>query len=287
MEVTESQVRQWPAPSAIKDKQNSNNFEFAWRKVIRTQAYMLRWGIKTPWFTIYLHRYAGGDTGEEPHNHPWTWWSSLVLRGCISERRQLPGTAPKLIKRSLTDGFTYLLGEHYHQIEHAQKGSLTLFVAGNRRRVWGFQEGWNNSWYNDADVARWEKEGADGDLNALYRIGLIAWHKSGTQNLTQAFDCFSTAAKGEHAESQYMLANAYLYGYGVQQSYENAVFWWHKAAEHGLISAQNNLGVAYSRGMGVVKDVSKGKYWYDKAAHLGNPIAVKNLNHADSNEYIS
>ena len=53
------------------------------------------------------------------------------------------------------------------------------------------------------------------------------------------------------AESQYNLGIAYEKGYGVEQSYSEAVYWYTKAAEQGNANAQNNLGVAYHNGNGV------------------------------------
>ena len=145
-EVEEYPVNQWPAPLVLEDTTPPTGLLIAWRKIIRSQDYMLRWGIKTRWLTIYLHRYAGGDTGEQPHNHPWLWWASIVIRGQIIERRQMPHESPELITRTWRSGVSVMRGEHYHQIEKTTPGSLTLFITGPWRRHWGFQEGWNQNW---------------------------------------------------------------------------------------------------------------------------------------------
>ncbi|MBR0097489.1 MAG: SEL1-like repeat protein, partial [Synergistaceae bacterium] len=44
-----------------------------------------------------------------------------------------------------------------------------------------------------------------------------------------------------HAEAQYNLGNMYINGRGVQQDYQQALYWYRKAAEQGDAGAQNNL----------------------------------------------
>ena len=148
-ESVEHAVVQWPVPMGLIDTTPPKGLLVAWRKIIRSEDYMLRWGIRTRWLTIYLHRYAGGDTGETPHNHPWTWWASMVLRGDVTERRQYPGYSPHVITRTWRSGISIMRGEYYHQIESTKPGTLTLFIAGPWCRHWGFQQGWNLNWDDD------------------------------------------------------------------------------------------------------------------------------------------
>ena len=67
-------------------------------------------------------------------------------------------------------------------------------------------------------------------------------------------------------------------GYGVEQSYKKAIYWWQKAAEQGNANAQNNLGVAYHNGNGVEQDKNKAIYWFRKACENFNDDACENLN---------
>jgi TPR repeat protein len=46
----------------------------------------------------------------------------------------------------------------------------------------------------------------------------------------------------------------YANGYGVAKDYQEAVYWYRKAAEQGRADGQNNLGVMYENGYGVTKD---------------------------------
>jgi TPR repeat protein len=45
---------------------------------------------------------------------------------------------------------------------------------------------------------------------------------------------YQKAAKQGHAEAQYRLGVAYVYGKGVPQDYAEAVRWYRKAADQGL-----------------------------------------------------
>lgn len=90
-------------------------------------------------------------------------------------------------------------------------------------------------------------------------------------------DLIKKAEQGD-VEAQFNLGIAYEKGYGVEQSYEKAVYWYTKAAEQGNANAQNNLGVAYHNGNGVEQDKNKAIYWFRKACENSNDDACKNLN---------
>ena len=51
----------------------------------------------------------------------------------------------------------------------------------------------------------------------------------------------------------------------MSQNYEEAVKWYRKAAEQGLLDAQFNLSEMYRKGLGVPKDNVKSTEWLDKA----------------------
>ena len=61
----------------------------------------------------------------------------------------------------------------------------------------------------------------------------------------------------------------YVNGQGVTQDYEEAVKWFHKAAERGHARAQNSLGVLYINGQGVTQDYEEAVKWFHKAAERG------------------
>ncbi len=66
-------------------------------------------------------------------------------------------------------------------------------------------------------------------------------------------------------------------GYGVIQDKAEAVKWYRKAAEQGLVRGQYNLAQRYRYGGGVDIDLTQAKYWYEKAAAQGYEDAKKQL----------
>ena len=84
-------------------------------------------------------------------------------------------------------------------------------------------------------------------------------------------------AKGGSAFYQNEVGSAYADGRGVTKDYEEAVFWYRRAAEQGNALAQANLGVMYRDGMGVTQDDEEAVEWWKKAAEQENAIAQYNL----------
>ena len=65
------------------------------------------------------------------------------------------------------------------------------------------------------------------------------------------------------------LGGSYEDGHGVPQDYEQAVYWWRKAAEQGYVNAQYSLGLCYENGQGVAQDSKQAEYWKEQAAQNG------------------
>lgn len=63
-------------------------------------------------------------------------------------------------------------------------------------------------------------------------------------------------------------------GIGVQQSYENALFWFEKAEEHSDFDARYYLGVMYDLGLGVQQDLAKARdYYYPVVPEQGEKVS--------------
>ena len=77
--------------------------------------------------------------------------------------------------------------------------------------------------------------------------------------------------------AQNNLGDAYEYGKGVEQSYEQAFYWYSKAAEKGVAIAQHSLALFYQDGKGVGKDDDKAIYWYRQAIKNGRAEAKDDL----------
>ena len=72
-----------------------------------------------------------------------------------------------------------------------------------------------------------------------------------------------------HAFAQYNLAANLEYGIGVEANIEEAMRWYHKAANHGIPVAQMRLGLAYYAGEGVERDPVEAHKWLLLSADAG------------------
>ena len=93
----------------------------------------------------------------------------------------------------------------------------------------------------------------------------------------QAIYWWQKAADAGNSAAQKNLAFCYLKGDGVEKNVEKAVYWWQKAADAGNSAAQFNLAICYLKGDGVEKDVEKAVYWWQKAADAGDSTAQYRL----------
>ena len=92
--------------------------------------------LRTPWFSIMLHRIYRPDQQRELHDHPWNFFS-IVLWGAYLE--------------NTPDGLKWCRwwnrkrAEDSHSIRFVNFSPVwTLVFTGPKRRVWGFysQGGW-------------------------------------------------------------------------------------------------------------------------------------------------
>lgn len=84
------------------------------------------------------------------------------------------------------------------------------------------------------------------------------------------------AEKG-NKEAQNDLGFSYGQGLGVDKNYEQAIYWYEKAAAQGSIPALYNIGLFYEKGFGVTKDLLQARRFYTKAAMQGSADAQVNL----------
>ena len=87
---------------------------------------------------VFLHKIWTKDPGRDHHNHPWLWAKAYILRGGYTEVRTRMGWNRDL-KKHYVAGDTNYIGPHvYHSIVSVLPNTWTLFVAGPRKREWGF-----------------------------------------------------------------------------------------------------------------------------------------------------
>jgi hypothetical protein len=84
-------------------------------------------------------------------------------------------------------------------------------------------------------------------------------------------------ASDRNAYAQLGIARLYRSGFGIQADDSVAATWVKKAADQGLVEAQNMLGGMYLDGSGVAKDPAEAIRWFRRAADGGNALAQYGL----------
>lgn len=101
--------------------------------------------------------------------------------------------------------------------------------------------------------------------------------KSG--NYQSALKKFEAKAMDGDVYSIYMLGRMYREGQGVEKNYQQAVYWFVKAADKADLSSEYSLGIIYEKGgYGVERDYAKAVKWFQKVAtkrHLAEQSSIK------------
>jgi TPR repeat protein len=90
---------------------------------------------------------------------------------------------------------------------------------------------------------------------------------------TEAVRLYRLAATQGHAQSQFVMGEAYEEGCGVAQDRAEAARWYHLAAAQGLSQAEFNLGAMFLNGEGVEQDDVEAARLHRLAAAQGHPTA--------------
>ena len=124
----------------------------------------------------------------------------------------------------------------------------------------------------DKDVAKatnlWEKAAEKGHVHANLALG--KYYMTKDESGSRSFRYFSTAASLENAEAIHYLGLCYANGYGIAQSYKDAILHYEKAANMGVAAAMRELGKCYVYGKGVTKNFDTAAIWLEKAAVGGD-----------------
>ena len=107
-----------------------------------------------------------------------------------------------------------------------------------------------------------------------------AWaecYEEGLSTEQNFLNCMKVAEQGD-ADAQYIVANMYNNGEGVDKDEPKAVVWYLKSADQDNDLAQYGLGVMYEYGLGgLAKDANEAYEWYRRAADNGNYFAQNKL----------
>ena len=126
---------------------NHKRFRWYWNRVIRDENYMTRYGLRTPWFCIFVHVYTGADDADY-HNHPWDKTWSIVLKGMLIEHEliKLHNLANShyqcvrtpFYKQDFYPKLRTMTSDTFHKITRVEPGTVTLFIASKRIQQWRF-----------------------------------------------------------------------------------------------------------------------------------------------------
>jgi TPR repeat protein len=109
-----------------------------------------------------------------------------------------------------------------------------------------------------------------GDGRAQAALGLMYERGLGlAANSDQAMQWYEKAANQGLIPVAMDLGGRYFRGSGVKRDPARAVQLWQKAADAGVREAQFNLGLAYVRGLGTKKDDAVAAKWFERAAQAG------------------
>ena len=94
-----------------------------------------RWTLlKTPWFSLYLHRLKCPVDLHFCHDHPWRFWAWLLIGGYYE---QLNG-APVCFRPA--GSMLYRTEKDMHNVWTERRANWSLMLATKKLREWGFQD---------------------------------------------------------------------------------------------------------------------------------------------------
>jgi TPR repeat protein len=114
-------------------------------------------------------------------------------------------------------------------------------------------------------------QGNEKDLGASgrYRKRFDQAIEKGTEGYEENAELIQRYAGEGNPDAQFLWGRMHGNGYGVPQSYAEAVKWYRKAAEQGDAEAQYSLGQMYGNGRGVPQDMETAYMWFYVAASKG------------------
>jgi len=110
------------------------------------------------------------------------------------------------------------------------------------------------------------------------------WSHGGYKESVSEWQSLLARARNGDPEAEWGVADRYGDGCRdkrgkviVRRSATKAAQWLRRAAEHGSVSAQNNLGIVLGNGNGVRKNVEEALSWLRKASRAGDSCATQNI----------
>ena len=136
----------------------------------------------------------------------------------------------------------------------------------------------------DGHLADLSKKALEGDTNAQLRMGVAFEFGQGVdRDLDQAMRWYHMAADRGDPVAQTDLAYLYESGSAGKSNPGEAAKWYLRAAVSGFARAQFNLGTLYLRGAGVERSDGDAAHWIGEAADTGCPSAIAAMGYLYAN----
>jgi hypothetical protein len=133
-------------------------------------------------------------------------------------------------------------------------------------------------------VAALKKKALAGDTKAQLRLGIAFEFGQGVdKNVDEAIHWYHIAADRGDPVSQTNLAYLYENGGNGFKDPAEAAKWYMRAAVSGFARAEFNLGILYLQGTGVERSDEEAAHWIGQAADAGCPSAVAALGYLYAN----
>lgn len=113
------------------------------RRTDSTEVYLRRLRVvQTPWFGAMLHWINTIDEGPYPHDHPWTWFRTIILRGGYKEKFfiNLLHFKEDIYQEHTWNRWSMHMVRYTegHQITDIESSTITLVIHGKRIRRFCF-----------------------------------------------------------------------------------------------------------------------------------------------------
>ncbi|MEK4427263.1 tetratricopeptide repeat protein [Solibacillus sp. FSL K6-1523] len=133
---------------------------------------------------------------------------------------------------------------------------------------------------NEEAAMAWFIKAANCDVvEAMYTLGIMYEQGIGTEiDEDKAFTYYKMAANGGDSEGLYRIGMIYFNGELKQnQSYEQAMKWFYRAADIFQVDALYNIAYCYENALGVEKDQQQAIRYYKQAALLEDVASMLKL----------
>lgn len=139
-----------------------------------------------------------------------------------------------------------------------------------------YKEGINTD-INDELAVKWlSKALENGNIWASHDLARMYEMERGglRKDPKRIIELYTQLAEEGFVNSQFNLAEKYLFGEFVEQDYEKAAYWYHKAAEQDLTLAQLRLGDMYEFGLGVEENHETAFAYYLNSGEVEAQLAL-------------